>query len=59
MALVNCREVWKTRPKSIAALYWNPNFVDVSSNGAMAYTTGNSVYNRKAKTTQMPITANT
>lgn len=45
----NGREFWKNRPKSAAALYWNPTFVDVSSNGAMAYTTGNSIYKPKGK----------
>src|SRR5688500_15213803 len=39
----NCREVWRNRPPSPAALFWNPNFVDVASNGAMAWTTGNSI----------------
>lgn len=46
---VNCREFWKNRAPSSAALFWNPNFVDVSSNGAMGYTTGNSIYQPKGK----------
>lgn len=46
---VNCREYWKSRPASAAALFWNPNFVDVSSNGALGYTTGNSIYRAKGK----------
>ncbi|HLM00100.1 MAG TPA: nuclear transport factor 2 family protein [Pyrinomonadaceae bacterium] len=46
---VNCREYWRGRPASPAALLWNPNFVDVSSNGAMGYTTGNSIYRAKGK----------
>ena len=45
----NGREFWKSRPKSAAAIHWNPTFVDVSSNGVMAYTTGNSVYKPKGK----------
>lgn len=46
---VNCREFWKSRPASLAGLFWNPNFVDVSSNGALGYTTGNSIYRPKGK----------
>ena len=46
---VNCREYWRTRPASPAGLFWNPNFVDVSSNGALGYTTGNSIYRPKGK----------
>lgn len=45
----NGRDVWRNRPKSPAALYWNPTFIDVSSNGAMAYSTGNSVYKPNGK----------
>ncbi|MEP6901599.1 MAG: DUF4440 domain-containing protein [Actinomycetota bacterium] len=45
----NGREFWKNRPKSAAALFWNPTFVDVSSNGVLAYTTGNSIYKPKGK----------
>jgi ketosteroid isomerase-like protein len=46
---LNCREFWKSRPASPAGLFWNPNFVDVSSNGALGYTTGNSIYRPKGK----------
>jgi len=46
---VNCREFWRARPASPAGLFWNPNFVDISSNGAMGYTTGNSIYRPKGK----------
>ena len=46
---VNCREYWGARTASSAALLWNPNFVDVSSNGAMGYTTGNSIYRPRGK----------
>ena len=46
---VNCMEYFKTQPANPAALYWNPTFVDVSSNGALAYSTGNSIYKPKGK----------
>ena len=45
----NGREFWKNRPKSPAALYWNPTFIDVSSNGVLAYSTGNSIYKPQGK----------
>lgn len=48
-APTNCREFWKTTPASPAFLTWNPTFIDVSSNGALAYSTGNSVYRAKGK----------
>lgn len=41
---MNGRKFWESRPISSADLRWNPNFVDVSSNGAIGYTTGNSAY---------------
>jgi len=47
---VNCIEYFKKSPNSNAALTWNPTFIDVSSNGALAYSTGNSVYKPKGKT---------
>lgn len=43
----NGREVWKSRPASPASLTWNPIWIDVSANGAMAYSIGNSVYRPK------------
>ena len=46
---VNCLEYFKTQPASTAALFWNPTFIDVSSNGALAYSTGNSVFKPKGK----------
>lgn len=46
---VNCREFFKTQPASPAALAWNPNFIDVSSNGLLAYSTGSSVYRPAGK----------
>ncbi|MEO6655629.1 MAG: nuclear transport factor 2 family protein [Pyrinomonadaceae bacterium] len=41
---VDGRERWKARAKSPAALTWNPILIDVSSNGALAYSIGNSIY---------------
>lgn len=46
---VNCLEFFRTAKPSGAALYWNPTFIDVSSNGALGYSTGNSVYKPKGK----------
>ncbi|HEX8734441.1 MAG TPA: nuclear transport factor 2 family protein [Pyrinomonadaceae bacterium] len=46
---VNGREFWKNRPETPAQLLWNPTFVDVSSNGALGYTTGNSIFRPKGK----------
>ncbi|HTH37312.1 MAG TPA: hypothetical protein VL572_05060 [Pyrinomonadaceae bacterium] len=38
----NGREAWTKRPPSPASLTWNPIWIDVSSNGAIAYSVGNS-----------------
>jgi ketosteroid isomerase-like protein len=46
---VNGREFWKNRQETPAQLLWNPTFVDVSSNGALGYTTGNSIFRPKGK----------
>lgn len=46
----NCIEYFKAAKPSPAALLWNPTFIDVSSNGALGYSTGNSVYKPKGKT---------
>ncbi len=46
---VNGREAWRSRPASPAALTWNPVWIDVSSNGLMAYSIGNSQYRPKGK----------
>ena len=46
---VNGREAWRARPVSPAALTWNPVWIDVSSNGVLAYSVGNSVYRSKGK----------
>lgn len=45
----NCREFWKTSPASPAFITWNPTFIDVSSNGLFAVSTGNSVYRGNGK----------
>lgn len=46
---VNGREAWKARPASPAALTWNPILIDVSSNGVLAYSIGNSMFRPKGK----------
>ncbi len=46
---VNCIEYFTAQTPSPAALLWNPTFIDVSSNGALGYSTGNSVYKPKGK----------
>ncbi len=46
----NCIEYFKAAKPSTAALLWNPTFIDVSSNGALGYSTGNSIYKPKGKT---------
>ncbi len=44
---VNGREAWSKRPASPAALTWNPIWIDVSANGVLAYSIGNSQYKAK------------
>lgn len=46
---VNARESWKSRPASPAALTWNPVKIEVSGNGALAYSIGNSIFRPKGK----------
>jgi len=46
---VNCREYFKSQPASPAFLTWNPTFIDISSNGALGYSIGNSVFRPKGK----------
>ncbi len=45
----NGREAWQKRPKSPASLTWNPEWIEVSSNGALAYSIGNGIYRPKGK----------
>jgi len=45
----NGRETWRARFASPAALTWNPIWIDVASNGAIAYSIGNSVFRPKGK----------
>lgn len=47
---VNGKEFWRNRPASLAFLSWNPVFIDVSANGALAYSIGNSIYRPQGKT---------
>lgn len=46
---VNGREWWGSRPASPASLTWNPIRIEVSSNGALGYSIGNSIYKPKGK----------
>jgi len=46
---VNGRETWKKRQPSPASLTWNPIWIEVSSNGALAYSIGNAIYRAKGK----------
>lgn len=45
----NGREFWKNLPASPAALTWNPIWIDVASNGTLAYSIGNSIRRPKGK----------
>jgi ketosteroid isomerase-like protein len=47
--IVNGRDAWKARQPSPESLTWNPVWVDVASNGAIAYSVGNSQYRAKGK----------
>lgn len=46
---VNGREAWTKRSPSPASLTWNPIWIDVSSNGAIAYSVGNSQFRAVGK----------
>jgi ketosteroid isomerase-like protein len=46
---VNARESFASRPDSPAALLWNPVWIEVSSNGLLAYSIGNSIFKSKGK----------
>ncbi|HEX6124589.1 MAG TPA: nuclear transport factor 2 family protein [Pyrinomonadaceae bacterium] len=45
----NARDVYAKRPPSPAALTWNPIKIEVSSNGALGYSIGNSIYRPNGK----------
>lgn len=47
--VLNGREAWKKRPPSPASLTWNPIWIEVSSNGALAYSIGNAIFRAKGK----------
>jgi ketosteroid isomerase-like protein len=46
----NGKEVWRNRPESPSLLVWNPTYADISSNGALGYTTGDFSFYPKGKT---------
>jgi ketosteroid isomerase-like protein len=46
---VNGRESWRGRPASPASLTWNPVRIETSSNGALAYSLGNSIFRARGK----------
>ncbi|HUR97332.1 MAG TPA: nuclear transport factor 2 family protein [Pyrinomonadaceae bacterium] len=46
---VNGRESWKARSATPAALTWNPIKIEVSANGAIGYSIGNSIFKPKGK----------
>jgi ketosteroid isomerase-like protein len=46
---VNGRESWRARPATPAALTWNPIKIEVSANGALGYSIGNSIFKPKGK----------
>jgi len=47
---VNGRESWRSRPASPASLTWNPIKIETSSNGALGYSIGNSIFRPYGKT---------
>lgn len=47
---MNGKESFRSRPDSPALLSWHPVFADISSNGALGYSTGAGEYRPKGKT---------
>jgi ketosteroid isomerase-like protein len=48
----NGKLFWQARPESPALLAWNPVWADISSDGALGYTTGGWEFRPKGKTDQ-------
>lgn len=48
----SAKPYWTERPESKSLLSWAPNYADVSSNGALGYTTGNWEFRAKGKDDQ-------
>ena len=46
---VNARETFANGPDSPASLVWNPVWIEVSSNGLLAYSIGNSIFKPNGK----------
>lgn len=46
---INGRAYLKSQPSSPASLTWNPEYIDVSSNGALGYSIGNGEFRAKGK----------
>jgi ketosteroid isomerase-like protein len=46
----SAKAFWTARPVNESALFWAPNFGDISSNGILGYTTGNWEFRAKGKT---------
>ena len=46
---INGRNYLKSQPASLASLMWNPEYIDVSSNGALGYSIGNGEFRAKGK----------
>lgn len=46
---INGKELWGKRPESASLLAWNPAYADISSNGALGYTTGDWQFYPKGK----------
>ena len=46
----NGKEYWTARAPNASLLSWAPNYVDISSNGILGYTTGNWEFRPKGRT---------